>query len=118
MVDIIVLLSIIWLHFFADFMLQTDRMAQNKSKSNIWLTTHIIYYTLPFLFLFGGTMLATTGSFVGIWYALLNGALHWITDYVSSRKTSELWAKGDTHNFFVVVGADQAIHLSTLILNQ
>lgn len=41
---------------------------------------------------------------------------HWITDYNTSRWTSKLWAKGDVHNFFVVVGGDQLIHYLTLLI--
>jgi len=101
--DIVMLLAIIWVHFFADFILQTDTMAKNKSTSNKWLASHIIVYTIP-LFIFGWM------------FALINGVAHAITDYFTSRWTSALWQKGERHKFFVVIGLDQAIHMSTLIL--
>lgn len=96
------LFAIIWIHWFGDFILQTDKMAINKSTSFRWLTSHVTVYTLP-LFLFGWK------------FALLNGAAHFIVDFFTSRATSYLWQKGDRHNFFVVIGLDQALHMTCLI---
>jgi len=102
--EIIDLLIIIWLHFVVDFVLQTDTMAKNKSSSNKWLGLHIMVYTIPFAIVFGPV------------YGLVNGIAHFITDYFTSRWSSKLWKDNQVHNFFVVVGFDQAIHLTTLIL--
>lgn len=116
------ILLIIWAHFVADFMLQNDKMAQNKSTSNIWLTNHIMVYSFamlgilaPFVYLLNPQDSHMQLVWLLVWVAI-NGALHWITDWCSSRATSYLWQKGDRHNFFVVVGADQAIHLSTMVV--
>ncbi len=120
--EVIHLLLIIWAHFVADFMLQNDKMAQNKSTSNIWLSNHIMVYSFamlgimsPIMYLLDPDNSHVTLVWLAAWVAL-NGALHWITDWCTSRMTSHLWKKGDRHNFFVVIGADQAIHLSTMIL--
>ena len=99
-----ILMIIIWLHFVADFVLQTDKMAQNKSKYSEWLLLHVGVYTAPFL-IFGWQ------------FAIFNGLMHVLTDFGTSRWTSYLWQKGDRHNFFVVIGLDQAIHITTLILS-
>jgi hypothetical protein len=40
-----------------------------------------------------------------------------VTDFVTSRISSRLYAKGDIHNFFVVVGFDQFLHYSALIVS-
>lgn len=97
------ILILVWLHFFADFILQTDKMAINKSSNVKWLSIHILVYSLP-LFYFGWK------------FALLNGAMHWITDFCTSRATTYLWKKEERHWFFVVIGLDQAIHMSCLFL--
>lgn len=101
MIDLKTIIIILVIHFIADFLLQSSWMAQNKSKNNIALLTHVGVYMIPFLF-------------IGFWYALLNAALHFIIDYNTSRLTSKLWAKGEVHWFFVVIGLDQTLHFICL----
>ena len=98
------------LHWVADFILQTLKQSRNKSKSNKYLTAHVATYT-AILFL----MCFRLGLLNGSIWALVNGAAHWCTDWATSRMTSHLWTKGDVHNFFVVIGFDQMIHLLTLL---
>lgn len=98
------LLLLVWVHLLADFLLQTDKMAISKSSSTAWLTTHVMVYSIPMLILFGPK------------FAAVNFILHWITDFFSSRATSYLWKKEERHWFFVVVGIDQAVHMTCLIL--
>jgi len=102
---------IIWAHFVCDFVLQTNAMAQGKSSSNVWLGKHIGVYTGALFLSICWT--APLGSALA--YALMNGAAHFGVDYVTSRMTKKLWAEKRVHDFFVVIGADQAIHMSCLI---
>ena len=101
MIDIKIIFLIIMLHWFADFILQTSWMAQNKSKDNFALSVHVFVYSIPFMV-------------IGFWYAILNGFLHFCIDYFTSRITSNLWSKGDVHNFFVIIGLDQSLHFICL----
>jgi hypothetical protein len=97
-----VIYLVLFLHFIADFVLQTDAMAKGKSSSNRWLGLHIMVYTAPFLVL-------------GWKYALVNGASHFAIDWCTSRMTSRLWKAGRVHDFFVVIGFDQFLHVAILI---
>jgi Protein of unknown function (DUF3307) len=95
--------ALVWVHFIADFLLQSDAMATRKSKSSKWLAIHVAIYSaclLPF----------------GPWFAIINAALHFATDYITSRATSRLWAAQERHWFFVVIGLDQALHLTALLV--
>ncbi len=126
---IIQVLSIIFFHWIADFLLQTADMATKKSTSNEWLTKHVKAYmygmlpvTFVFIFFGGGTLF---GAFA--WW-LLNGLLHWCTDYATSRWTSKLYADKQFYTpnkyikffnfpaFFSVIGLDQCIHYTCLFV--
>lgn len=100
--DLLVIIKILTVHWIADFILQSDKMAKNKSKSLKYLSLHILVYMLP-LFIFGWK------------FAVVNAVLHFCVDFITSKITSHLYAKGDVHNFFVIVGLDQLIHTITLL---
>jgi len=97
-------LAIVWFHFIGDFLLQTDKMALNKSKSNKWLGIHVLCYSTPFLWF-------------GWKFAVINGLAHFLTDWVTSRLSSKAWAAQKRGLFFKIIGLDQAIHLTCLTLS-
>lgn len=125
-------IPVLWLavHFVADFVLQSNWMATNKSKRWDALALHCLVYAACWLWL-------------GIAFALITFVTHFITDAITSRITSRLWFlrmelagrkwrvvadgvsseepaywvnldDGKRHWFFVVIGADQVIHYVTL----
>lgn len=108
-------LALLFVHWIADFVLQTHWQASNKSKNIVALLGHVGTYTLVLAiatpFIFGDNMPGKMFAFV-----TLNSVLHLSTDFGTSRITSKLYAKQDWHNFFVVVGFDQLIHQVTLAL--
>lgn len=110
MIELNFLIAVLIAHWIGDFILQSDYHATNKSKSNRVLLAHVLTYFIPMYcisFLFMEPAIAIIWSFG-------NAALHFITDYFTSRLTSKLWLKGDRHNFFVTIGADQTIHMICL----
>lgn len=101
MIELWVLITLVLMHFVADFVFQTDEIAKNKSKNNKILAYHVLLYGIPFLFF-------------GVVYALVNVALHFATDYISSRVAGYFYQNEQRHWFFVTIGADQAIHMICL----
>jgi len=130
-------------HFFADFILQSSKMATRKSTSNKWLTIHVLTYIggmmptaiyMDYTLNHGWVYLGNGG---GLWWLLINFPLHWITDYLTSRWTGHLYKRhleseeririygypnqkflGETwmHWFFCVIGADQYLfHIPCLL---
>lgn len=118
------------LHFLADFILQPREMGRKKSSHMGYLSAHIAIQILVF--------------FLGLWYfvgwpfalifAVLNGLLHGVVDafiwkgYAWSvwlrRKDKSMtekdlkltWKYWDDHWFYVTIGLDQFLHMSTIIL--
>ena len=99
--SMLILLELVWTHWVADFVLQSDGMALNKSKCNVWLALHCLVYGVCFLW-------------AGWRFAAVAAALHFAVDWVTSRGTSALWARNARHWFFVLIGLDQALHMSLL----
>jgi len=101
-------------HWVFDFYCQTDEQAKEKSTSNVWLSKHVLTYTLGLALM----ALMLFPMFPCVWGAAawisLNAIAHFFTDYITSRASSLLWKEGNTHDFFVVIGADQLIHYLTL----
>lgn len=117
MLSLFEVFSIIFIHWVADFILQTDKQAKGKSKNWGDLLEHTIIYSTVWVFaiclLFGYEIHNKTY----LWYfwsslafAFITFISHTITDYYTSRLNSKLWAKGDVHNFFVSIGFDQVLH--------
>lgn len=107
-------LCLLAIHWVADFIFQSDWIAKNKSKSLSALTTHVLVYT-SLLAIAVQSLFGTTVEFSAImWFVGLNAVAHFVTDFVTSRISSKLYAAGQNHEFFVVVGFDQLLHQVTL----
>lgn len=108
---ILVVVYLLLCHFIADFICQSDYMSFNKWESLLALSWHIFVYVTVLAIMLSVLQFKDIGM-----YLLTNGCLHFITDYFSSKVTHFLWEKKETHWFFVVIGLDQFIHTSFLII--
>ena len=108
-------------HWFADFVLQTDSQAkgkgQGKSFWNKQLFDHITSYTLVwslvyFLLPFQEIYLQPAGWFL---FVVFIGVPHYLVDWCTSRIGKIYWDRGDTHTGFCIVGIDQIIHYVCLL---
>jgi hypothetical protein len=97
-------------HWVGDFVLETNFQASNKNKRLDALLLHVAICTAT-LFV---VALILFGWMLAITFAAVNGALHFATDYITSRATSKFWAEQNWHRFFVMIGFDQLIHQATL----
>lgn len=110
------IILIFWLHFIADFVLQTNYMAMNKSKSNRALLLHCFAYSVPFFVWFIIDYTLELMLLYGLWFIAINTFTHFWIDFVTSRITSKLYEKQKYRLFFNVIGFDQALHMTILVL--
>ena len=82
-----IVLAILAAHWVADFVCQSDQMAVNKSSSNGWLTAHVLTYTVV-MFPVAYYLFWHIKPDLAMAWLIFNGALHWITDYTTSRISS------------------------------
>jgi hypothetical protein len=133
--NLIEIFGIIIIHWYADFVLQTDKQERGKSKNWNDLLSHTFTYSLVFWsFIMGVTGLNVLTSF---YFWLITFIAHTITDYFTSRLNSRLipereyahnygksidkysffrYKNESWHNFFVSVGFDQVLHYVQLFL--
>lgn len=111
---------ILFVHWIADFVLQTDKQAKGKSKNWSDLLSHTFSYSsvwisaLAIWFLLNDIDKVSINT-IGV-FALVTFLAHTITDYFTSRLNSKFWQQGKTHQFFVSVGFDQILHYVQLVL--
>ena len=109
MKTLLILLSV---HFVADFVLQTDWQARNKSKNWEALARHVGVYTLCFIPF--AVWAFPMGDSRAVPFVVITFVLHFITDAITSRINSRMWAAKRVHAFFVGIGADQLSHAYAL----
>lgn len=123
------------MHFLADFYLQTDEQAVNKSKSIKYLLSHTFIYSV-FMCL---TMMLMLDPLKALLFGLITFILHTLTDFITSRVNKYLLPKEvsyslklykekeninfthfpegrNYHNFFLGIGFDQMLHYFQLFL--
>lgn len=105
MLDFITVFYLLSVHFIADFVFQTNEMAVNKSKSNYYLSLHVMVYSLTLFFLLMPFVLYRSFNnatpdlgILFITFVLINGLLHYVTDYVTSRLNAFLYKYAEFYN--------------------
>lgn len=113
-----VIVTILFIHWVADFIYQDEEWAINKSIDNNALLKHTITYSIvwyiPMIFI------------LGIWkstiFVTITFILHTLTDYFTSRIVSKKFQNkeygSNIPNFgaFTIIGFDQFLHYIQLIL--
>ncbi|PQO46309.1 DUF3307 domain-containing protein [Blastopirellula marina] len=97
-------------HWIADFLCQTRWMAENKSKDLKALSAHVGVYTVVL-----GVLCWPLFSLLGgLAFMLVNGVLHFVVDFITSRISSYFYQQKNMHAFFATVGFDQYLHFVCL----
>jgi len=96
------LASIFFLHWFADWFCQPRFIANKKGKDIRYLALHVLIYTIIM-------------SVFGWKFAIVNGAIHFIVDFISSKITSHCFKNQQWWGFFTTIGFDSYIHQITLL---
>lgn len=143
MIDLKVVLAIILMHWLADFVFQTDKMAKGKSKNWNDLLSHTgtysVIWLIPIILLFPKNWTTSQYVLTSLLFGGITFIAHTVTDYFTSRLNSKLTPKEETimlkwdinqkeepfirfpngrsyHNLFVNIGFDQVLHYTQLLL--
>ncbi len=131
--DVKLIVGIIILHFIADYVFQTHwnflshwnfesifntyATVLKKYKNKYILPMHVIIYTL--VIMWGGFIIMPNNVLNAlIPWAILNGILHAITDFITNKINKVLWNRDSDslHAAFTMIGLDQVIHLICLFV--
>ncbi len=111
-VDIFGFLFLIFLiHTVGDFVIQTDWMALNKSKSWRPLLAHTSVYSLCYTVLLLCAPWKSVLAFI-----LFTFGTHTLTDMFTSKLSSYYWAIENRKGFWITIGFDQLAHIGALLL--
>ena len=103
-------------HWLADFALQTQEQANNKYKDFGALSGHVLTYSTAMAIAICSLYYGT----VAFWF--LPAAVifilfsHLYIDMLTSKETHALYEQKRYHDFFVVIGFDQLLHMLTILL--
>ena len=115
-----VVLTIIFMHYIGDFILQAEKWATNKSKSVSALIKHTLTYSL-FMFLMSWVFFDFT-VMNSLYFGVITFTLHTLTDYYTSRVVSKMFQENKygtpipNRGAFSVIGFDQVLHYIQLFL--
>ena len=105
---------LLFLHWLADFVGQTDWMALNKGKSWLALTIHVLTYSAILLLCL--LPLVWIKSFRPVLLVVgMNALAHFATDAVTSRVSGYFSRTNRTKFFWWTIGFDQFLHAATLL---
>jgi hypothetical protein len=115
--------TVLFTHFLADFVYQSREIATTKSSNNISLLKHVGIYASVFAL----TSTLDITVFSVLWdnwktasidrhiaFIIINVVLHFVTDYFTSRASTQAYKAGDLHRFWCIIGFDQMLHSTTL----
>jgi hypothetical protein len=103
-------------HWLGDFVFQSRKVAEGKSKSFRILGQHVALYTATLAAVMVPVITQHHSLKSAIAYVLINGFMHFIIDATTSKATTYYWGKDEKSNFWNTVGLDQTLHWMHLLI--
>jgi hypothetical protein len=100
------------MHAAGDFLLQGSTLSKLKATKFYYLLAHVGIYTVFFIAV--SPMLLGLTFMQGLIFSLVNGVLHLVVDFVTSRLKKKYWDLNET-KYLAVVSFDHIIHIIILI---
>lgn len=116
-----IILYVLFAHWVCDFLLQSEYMATNKSKTLKPLLFHTLLYSIAMGILieilvsnniFGAQLPYTSAIFSVIMFIT-----HTLIDFFTSRINAKLLGQKKTRLFFNMIGFDQLLHYATIFIS-
>jgi hypothetical protein len=114
--DFITIIGLAFGHWFADFVIQSRKIAESKSSSLRSLFTHVGLYTTALACVMGPILIREHSWRLVLSFILLNGFCHLVTDFATSKMSAHAWQSEDKSQFWNIIGFDQSIHWSHLLI--
>lgn len=119
-ISLYMVIAILFSHWIADFIMQDDFTAINKSKSHRVCFAHSLMYTGSFGVMFGLSAIfysfGKIDSELWFMFCLITLVSHFVIDSITSRINLYLWKNEKRHLFFVCIGFDQFLHIAILMI--
>jgi hypothetical protein len=106
------IIILIVMHAVGDFFLQSNRLNKLKALKKSLLLKHVGIYTSLFIVL--SPLILGLTIVEGLYYSFLNGFLHLVVDYFTSKAKFKYTETSDS-KYIIVVVIDHVIHISVLI---
>lgn len=121
-INIIFVLVILTIHWFADFIMQDEKWALGKSKNWSDLLSHTLTYSAVWFFICHALIVTEYLSLLFYFFPIITFICHTITDYFTSRIVSKKFAQKQYGSSipnigaFTIIGFDQLLHFIQLLL--
>lgn len=114
--DFIAIIGLTFGHWFADFVLQSRKIAESKSSSLRSLFTHVGLYTAALACVMVPILIREHEFRLVVAFILMNGFCHLVTDFATSKMSAAAYKSQDKSQFWSIIGFDQSIHWSHLLI--
>ena len=106
------IIILLLMHAVGDFFLQGNRTSKLKALNIPYLLKHVGIYTILFIIL--SPLILGLTIVQGLYFSLLNGSLHLVVDYVTSKGKLK-YTDSSESKYITVVVEDYLLHIIILI---